>query len=246
MKKLSPGARALLEQYRDESEVHDQPDASMLERIESSIAQGDAPAAQAPPRAAAWMVWGAVAAASVATVWVWTSRDEVRVAAPNPISGAVDRAVEQATQQPRAPERSLQTPPRAVLPTPAPRVPPPASVPHPRGRAQAAGAKAIEPDNSLKRELDLLRQARVALREGRLVSATASLQAHALAHPQGQLAEERDALLVVVRCTGGKANTGRVAFERSHPGSHHLPSIRVACDSEKTTGAVTDGEGGGQ
>lgn len=246
MKKLSSGARALLEQYRDEFEIHDQPAASVLERIESSIAQGEAPAAQATPRAAAWMAWGAVAAASVATVWVWTSRDDLRVAAPHAISSAVDGAVEQATQRPRVPERSVPAAPGVVLPTPAPMAPPTASVPHFRGRTPAAGADAVVPDNSLQGELDLLRQARVALREGRLAGATASLQAHALAYPQGQLAEERDALLVVVRCKGGKENTGRVAFERSHPGSHHLPSIRVACDSEKTTGAVTDGEGGGQ
>lgn len=246
MKKLSSGARALLEQYRDESEIHDQPDASVLERIESSIEQGGATPTEALPRAASWMAWGAVAAASLATVWLWTHRAELRVVAPSPVSTAVDRVLEQAEQTPRAPGHVPSAAPRVVSPTPPPIDAPPASAPQPRGRGQAAEPEATAVDNSLQRELEMLRQARVALREGRLTGAKASLRAHALAYPQGQLAEEREALLVVVRCTDGEAKTGRAAFERSRPRSHHLPSIRVACDSEKKTRSVTDDGGGGQ
>lgn len=246
MKKLSSGARALLEQYRDESEIHDHPDPLVLERIESSIEQEGAVSRRAPPRAAAWMAWGALAAASVATLWVWTSRAELRVIAPSPVSTAVDRIIGQVEQTPRRPPDTAPVAPLIAPPVRPPSDVPSALTPRPRERSEAVEPKIQAPDDSLQRELEMLRQAREALREGRSAGAKASLRAHALAYPQGQLAEEREALLVVVRCIGGEANTGRLAFERSHPGSHHLPSIRVACEGKKNDEAVTDEEGGGQ
>ncbi|MBV1859445.1 MAG: hypothetical protein KUG77_13615 [Nannocystaceae bacterium] len=250
MKKLSTGARGLLEQYREESEIHDQPDASVLERIESSIEQPGGVAAQASPRAAAWMVWGAVAAASLATLWVWSHRAEVQVAETGGVSEALDQALgqalERAGEKRPAARRAAPHAPQAVLPTPPLADAPPVFVPRPQDNTKVVAPEVPALDDSLQRELELLRQAREALGQGRSAGAKASLRAHALSYPQGQLAEEREALLVVVRCTDGETKTGRVAFERSHPRSHHLPSIRVACDSGKTTGAVTDGAGGGQ
>ena len=246
MRKLSSEARALLEQYREESEIHDQPDAAVLERIESSVEHDGAVSAEAPPRAAAWMAWGAAAAASVATIWVWNSRAELRVAAPSPVSSAVDRVLEETELHLHVPAKTIPATSRAVVPTPPLDAPAPVPVPPPRGQRHAADSEGPATDDGLQRELELLRQARVALSAGRSAGAKASLRAHALSYPHGQLAEEREALLVVVRCSGGETKTGRVAFERSHPRSHHLPSIRQACDPKKTTGSVTDGKGGGQ
>ncbi|MGH1342677.1 MAG: hypothetical protein ACRBN8_14045 [Nannocystales bacterium] len=249
MKKLSSEARDLLEQYREESDVCDQPDAAVLERIEASIEHGAAAPANARPRAAAWVAWGAVAAASVATLWIWDGRAELQVAAPSPVSTAVDRLLEQAEQSPRrvlAPQPGSPATPSAVLPPAIDSNSPSVPAPQPRGRRAVDEPEAPAKDDELQRELDLLRQAREALRKGRTAGAKASLRAHALSYPQGQLAEEREALLVVVRCAGREAETGRAEFERSHPRSHHLPSIRLACESEKTPGAVTDEGGGGQ
>ncbi len=246
MKKLNSEARALLEQYREHSEIHDQPDVAVLERIESSIESGGAAPREAPGRAASWMAWGAIAAAALATVWIWTRRAELRVAAPSPVSSAVDRVLEDAQHNLQVPGPLAPAAPRVVLPTAPLTEPTPAAIPQPRGRRQVDEPEAQAPDDALQRELDLLRQATEAVRAGRSADAKASLGAHALSYPQGQLAEEREALLVVVRCRGGESKTGRVAFERSHPRSHHLPSIRLACDPKKTTGTVTDDAGGGQ
>ncbi len=245
MRELSSEARALLEQYREESEKHDQPDAGVFERIQASIDHDGLAPTEAPPRAAAWMAWGVAAAASLATIWVWKGRVELEVAAPSPVSTAVDRVLEEAGKNLHVPQTTPATP-RVVLPAPPHPEPSPVAVPQPRVRRPLTAPAVAPKDDGLQRELELLRQAREALRAGRSAGAKASLRAHALSYPQGQLAEEREALLVVVRCTGGEVNTGRAAFERSHPRSHHLPSIRLACDPKKTTGTVTDGGDGGQ
>lgn len=247
MKELSSGARALLEQYREDSEIQDQPDAAVLERIESSIDGRGASSTQTPRRAAGWVVLGALAAAAVAMLWVWTSQTELRVMAPTPVSAAVDRVAEQAERLPQVPRPPVPRAPRVVSPTPPPTEPSPASTPPQRGRGQAVEpTRSAEPDDGLRRELELLRRARHALRQGRLAGAKEALRAHARSYAKGQLAEEREALLVVVRCTDGDVNTGRAAFKAAYPSSHHLPSIRVACVSQKKSRAVTDGPDGGQ
>lgn len=236
MKELNPESAALLQQYRADSEVYDQPDASVFERIEASIADGAAPPEQHPRRAASWVAMGVFAAAVVAVAWVWSAPAELRVVDSSPIVGAVDRVVEALEQRPQANRSAVPEAPRVVSPDPAPVPPDPPveSKPQPREKGSVAPPTgAPSPDDSLRQELELLRRARKAVREGRSGAAQAALRSHADAYPKGQLAEEREALLVVVRCNDGKTQSGRAAFEASYPRSHHLAAIRGACEPEK-------------
>ncbi len=249
MKELNPESAALLQQYRADSEVCDQPDASVYERIEASIAQGAAPPAEPPRRAAAWVAMGAFAAAAVAVGWMWSAPAELRVLGSSPVVSAVDRIVESVEQRPRVNHGVVPDTPSVAPPDPAPVPldPPVEPRAQPRGKGLVApptGAPSL--DDSLRQELELLRRARKALREGRSGAAQAALRSHAGAYPRGQLAEEREALLVVVRCDDGKAQTGRAAFEASYPRSHHLAAIRAACDPDKKSPPVTDERGSGK
>jgi hypothetical protein len=234
MKELSPQARELLAQYREETEVSDMPEPAVLAGIEASLCE--APTLQ-PRRAAAW-VWvvGASAAAAVATAVVWPRLTRPK---PEPEPSAVvapdhapERPASAAERRAVSPAVLPQEPP--VEPSPAPSVKPSvesSATELPR-KAPAAPTPAPAAD-ALKQELMQLEKARAALRAQRPKQAIAALTAHARAHPHGQLAEERDALLVVARCTAAQPNTGRAAFEARHPRSHHLAAIRSACDEEK-------------
>ncbi|MEM6296898.1 MAG: hypothetical protein AAGA54_36880 [Myxococcota bacterium] len=240
MTEPSPRAKALLDNYRRTSERDDQPSDDVRARLAAAIA---APPVEARPRRAAaiWALGGTLAAASAVAAWGWTGPDASQTVRPQPVSSALDDMVD------RAPRGRTVTPPpapRPSVPTPTPpgSVPPPAPARPPK---PAPVPKTLrEPEDALARELGVLRQARRAIREGRTADAKATLRAHALAHPDGQLAEERDALLVVVLCTLGESPTGRTAFEAAHPGSHHATAIATAC--EKTSPAVTDRRGNGQ
>ncbi len=241
MNEPSARAKALLATYRRTSERDDRPSADVRVRLEAAI---DPPRLVARPRRAAaiWALGGTLAAASAVAAWSWAGHDTLQPVRSHPVSTAVDDAID------RTPTTQTAPPPRAPqAPEPAPVSPPPATAPTPTRPPSApppAPTPAGTPEDGLARELGVLRQARRAIREGRAADAKATLRAHALAHPQGQLAEERDALLVVVLCTLGESPTGRAAFEAAHPRSHHASAIAVACG--KATHPVTKQRASGQ
>lgn len=234
MNDLSPKGRALLKAYRDVSEVDDQPDAAVFERIEASIVEAEAPAK--PRRAAAWLVAGFAVASGAAAVVAWPSAETTVRHSTEPATAAPDQA--------EPAEEGGATSSRRVPPTPssAPVVEPhdDAQPPAQRPRSSAAPKRphrenvpaSVPADDGLQRELVLLQRARAAMRRGALDDAATALSAHGRAFPTGQLAEDRDAAWVVLRCRRGSKNTGRGAFEAAHPGSHHLAAIRTACDEK--------------
>lgn len=227
MTSLSPESRALLEAYRTVSDVEDQPDDIVLERIESAI---EPPPAQAPRRAAAWVVAGVAMASTVTAALAWPRPELAELAGAAPVTEAVESARDAA---PRA--RVRPSVPVRPEPTPSPVESESASAP-----PRPAAPKGVSPhvdsppaDANLVAELAILRKARVATQRGDLVAAAKALNEHGRVYPAGQLSEDRDALWVVLRCRKGSRNDGRAAFEAAHPSSHHLVAIRTACDEEK-------------
>lgn len=231
MKELNPRGRALLDAYREESEHADQPDPSVLERIEASIEErGEVPSKRRLPRAAAVvLVVGATTAAAVLTAIAWPRLSPPPVAAePSPSVGPEQVEPPSSARAPRARVDSPVAPAEPPVAEPAREVVRSAK---PSRAPQPSSLAVSEPEapDGLQQELALLRRARRFLREGSAAQAVSVLMAHQRTYPTGQLAEERDALLVVARCKTGRPNTGRAAFEAAHPGSHHLSAIRAAC-----------------
>lgn len=227
MTSLSPESRALLEAYRTVSDVDDQPDDAVLERIELA---SESPPAEPPRRAAAWVVAGVAMASTVTAVLAWPRPELAAIDGPAPVTEAVESARDAAPKpraRPSTPVRPEPTP-GAVESKPTP-VPP-----------RPAASKSVSPesdpppaDADLVAELAILRKARLAMQRGDLVAAAEALNEHGRTYPTGQLSEDRDALWVVLRCRQGSRNDGRAAFEAAHPSSHHLVAIRAACDEEK-------------
>lgn len=113
-----------------------------------------------------------------------------------------------------------------------------------RGERRRAKATApLEPgpsdpgpaDTTLAAEMQLLRRARVALREGDPSRALAELKAHARRFASGQMVEDREALRVQALCDAGRGSEARVAasaFMRAHPGSPHAARVEKICAAE--------------
>jgi outer membrane protein assembly factor BamD (BamD/ComL family) len=83
----------------------------------------------------------------------------------------------------------------------------------------------------LAEERQLITMARVALGRGDHESARKALREHGRAHPAGQLAEEREALVVLTLIRLGQVPRARevaVRFRRSYPQSLLLPTIEAA------------------
>lgn len=216
---MSSKGRALLEAYRAVSEIEDQPDPAVLEHLEAELAASEAPRRVA---AAAFLAVSVAVAASVTAVVAWP-RPSSRVP-EDPVSVAIDRARETSPRAARdapepAPSPSPSVPP-SVAPEPVPSVAP----------TLAPKPSPVPSDDTLVRELALLRKAKTAMRDGRVTQAKAALREHGRSFPSGQLAEDREALWVIVRCGEHARNTGRAAFEAAHPSSHHLVAIRAACE----------------
>jgi hypothetical protein len=117
-----------------------------------------------------------------------------------------------------------------------------ADEPAPPATAQAAvapvarGAREVlrgagDAERAAASEAALLEDAREALARGDADLAIARLQAHARAHPRGQLVEERRALTVVAWALRGdhaRATGSARAFERAYPSSLFLQMVRAA------------------
>lgn len=223
-------SRALLEAYREVSELDDQPPPEVFERLQAEIVvEGGAEPSR---RAAGWLIGAVAAAASLTAVLAWPRAELQAVERATPVSAAVDRA--RSVMPTPAPVKAQEHPrPReAVVESPAP--PPPEAVPEPTPLVRPKGPPTVAPaqDDGLLEELALLRKARQAMQRDDLGAARAALRSHRKAFAAGQLAEDRDALWVIVRCRDGSKNTGRAAFEAAHPSSHHLVAIRVACEKK--------------
>lgn len=81
-------------------------------------------------------------------------------------------------------------------------------------------------------EARLLREADAALRAGDSARAEAFLDEHARRFPEGVLAEERDAELVLVQCAAGQAERARTSesrFLREHPRSLLAGRVKGSC-----------------
>jgi hypothetical protein len=89
-----------------------------------------------------------------------------------------------------------------------------------------------EPEDSLAREVSLLRAARAALDGGDAQRALALLGRHAQLWPGGVLAEERLATQVLALCALGRVADARAAaqdLETVAPESPHLARVRASC-----------------
>jgi len=81
---------------------------------------------------------------------------------------------------------------------------------------EAGSEPAVARDRLLAAERGLLDQARTALARNRPADALAALARHANEHPQGQLAEEREALTILALVAAGRAEEARVKAQRFH------------------------------
>ncbi len=236
MKPMDHRGRALLQAYKATSDLDDQPAPEVWERIEASTA------AEQPRAAARWGWWvvAGAAAAAVLGVFAWPSGSASVLDTDTPVSSAVDAARDTTPREESVPTAMPQesvdaTPqPKAVEhdAVPVPETKPPAKRDGRVGSGRELEIKPPAPDDGLQRELAVLRRAKTAMRAGTLETASKHLAEHSRSFPNGQLAEDRDALWVAVRCRKGARNSGRAAFEAAHPSSHHLPAIRAACQKK--------------
>lgn len=121
----------------------------------------------------------------------------------------------------------------APLPPPAPVAQPEtAKPPAPPGRASDAEPRPlVSRDRGLAAERKLVEMARSALARGHTDGALAALQRHARGFPRGQLAEERDSLLVQALVAKGdfaKARDRAAHFHRHYPHSLFAPVVDQA------------------
>jgi outer membrane protein assembly factor BamD (BamD/ComL family) len=89
-------------------------------------------------------------------------------------------------------------------------------------------------DRGLAAERKLVEMGRTALARGHTDLAIAALRRHTQAFPNGQLAEERDSLLVQALVAKGEFAQARqraVRFHRQHPHSLFLPVVDQALRS---------------
>lgn len=150
-----------------------------------------------------------------------------------------------------AADRAQATTPAAVPPTPTPEPaqlpstiatttaasvePPPIAAAATTRRSRSATARAPEPTPpaaTLDDEAALLRAANRALGAGDTALALARLSEHASRFERGTLAQDRDALRVVVLCRAGRrsdAVAARKRFLERWPQSVHASRVRAAC-----------------
>ena len=97
--------------------------------------------------------------------------------------------------------------------------------------ARTGASNARSTAGTLKDELDLISGANAALASHDPATALSLAEAHASRFPQGQLAEEREALRVLSICSLGRGDARASAerFLRSRPRSTFAPRIREAC-----------------
>ncbi|MBI4701709.1 MAG: sigma-70 family RNA polymerase sigma factor [Deltaproteobacteria bacterium] len=147
-----------------------------------------------------------------------------------PTSGPRPRARRLPPAWPPPPPTALpQMPTAAPVAAPAPAPEPPASA---SGRTNSSpGGR----ESELRAERTLLEMARTAQARGDGEGALRALEAHQLAFPRGQLAEERDALVVFALVGAGRTEEGRQAarrFRERHPRSLMGPSVEAVAPAD--------------
>lgn len=257
MEPISERAKRALEDHRATTGFGPGRKEALLERLEHSIAAGEAesfvaeldqsgegiPAAGG--RARTWGVTAAlVLAAGLAGFW-WVSTEVATEQAREPVqqaayaeqekSGAAEDArLRQPVESP-APSVEERGDPIPPAPSEAEAEPTRSVAQGSRPRKKAApAAEHAEPD--LAAELSLLRKARAELAAGKVESALRQVDRHADEFPKGQLRQERDALRVEILCaldpSRGKKN--QAAFLRRHPSSSHAERVRgLTCGSDE-------------
>lgn len=107
----------------------------------------------------------------------------------------------------------------------------PKSAPTKKPRHSAAKSVDAKPTPSLSAELELLNQARAALRSGKARRALDLVRKHRKAHGKSTFAEERDATEVVALCKLGRDDDAKkraTRFRKAFPGSSR--DVLAACD----------------
>lgn len=140
----------------------------------------------------------------------------------------------------KTPTHHLATPPAAPPPTEA-KAKPPRVTKSPRVTKQphvATPPRVPEPEPknlaSLSAELDLLKQARTALRAGRAADALKRVAEHRANHPSSTFAEERDATEVMALCALGRVKEGRTKaadYKRNFPRSRR--DVLATCEASQ-------------
>jgi len=128
---------------------------------------------------------------------------------------------------------SSASPPESLVQTPSavpPALPDRAS-PRPRIEPSAPAPSAAD---LLRAELELMEQARVAVRGHQHARALELLEAHASRFPNGAMLEERLAWLAIVSCERGDGRDRADEFASSYPKSARLAAVRAACDATAT------------
>jgi hypothetical protein len=220
------------------------PTAADAARVRSAIgvalAAGAATAATAATTTArAAAPWGsklvlvAVTAATAGGAGFWAGhRAGVREARRAPLAAAALTAPALAIAATAAP------PPAAAGAAEAPRIPPLPTVPRPHpatGPAPHRPSEASSHAPALDRELAALRAVERALRDHRPGLALALLAALDRDVPSGALAEEREAMTAIARCSLGDAPFGiepGALFAEHHPGSVYLQRVEQACAAQ--------------
>jgi hypothetical protein len=126
----------------------------------------------------------------------------------------------------RAAPNAAPAPPSSPAPAPAVVVEP--------AKVEVREAAPRARDGTLAAERKLLEAARTALAHGQSAAALEQLERHAASFPDGQLAEEREALgvqalVATKRFDEARARSAR--FERAYPGSILLPAVKAALES---------------
>jgi hypothetical protein len=135
----------------------------------------------------------------------------------------------------RPPEPAPMAPELASEPRPTGEVAPrPAAAPPSTQRVSSEQETGRTKDQGLAAERKWIEMARTALARGRVDGALAALRHHARHYPGGQLAEERDSLLVqslVAKGDYAQARTQAARFGQQHPNSLFSPAIAQALQS---------------
>lgn len=262
---LSPFARALVELEKARPEPPDAAKAAVLAGIEAAVGplsiQGEGgdvqptsspapspttpvvPASGAaasgvmagklvPIGLALFALGGAVGSAVTASVLAGEPRGEPPSPPPavlaEPVPPPVISVPIDTPEQPtpvQQPSRAIDTRPR----------PPPAHRPPPSAAEPAPPVEVAAPSTLVEENL-LLEAARVALARGRPAEALSALEQHQERFPEGQLAEERESLMVQALATSGRIDAARaraVEFKAKYPHSILLPVIEASLETTK-------------
>lgn len=205
---LDPELGALVSAYetataRDAARV-DAALARVTAKLGTAASTGGAASSTTAKLALVGAIFGVIAVAGLVALGPSTepasTRTPARTDGRPPV--VVDDAPRSVTVEPVAPQQRLDTPARPTIDTAAG---PPTDAQRP-SKARARPSKSLPPDapDTLQAELELLRRARSALREGRALRALELVAEHRRGYPSSAVAEERDATEVSALCALGR------------------------------------------